>query len=49
MGLIAFFWFEDSRLGVVIGLAMIINLLFGGFFGSIIPLALKQSWYRYQL
>jgi len=35
-------WFHDVRLGVVIGLAMIINLLFAGLFGAIIPLGLKR-------
>jgi magnesium transporter len=42
MGVIAFLWFHDLRLGLVIGLAMIINLLFAGFFGAMIPLALKR-------
>ncbi len=43
MGIIALLWFHDTRLGVVIGLAMIINLLFAGFFGAIIPLGLKRA------
>ena len=42
MGLIAFFWFDDARLGVVIALAMVINLVVAGFFGAAIPLALKR-------
>ena len=42
MGLIALMWFHDMRLGVVIGLAMIINLLFAGLFGAMIPLGLKR-------
>ena len=42
MGLIAFFWFHDQRLGVVIALAMVINLLAAGFFGAVIPLGLKR-------
>jgi len=42
MGVIAMVWFEDMRLGIVIALAMIINLLFAGFFGAIIPLGLKH-------
>jgi len=42
MGLIAIFWFQDSRLGIVIALAMVINLLAAGFFGAIIPLGLKK-------
>lgn len=42
MGLIAFFWFHDQRLGIVIALAMMINLLAAGFFGAVIPLGLKK-------
>jgi magnesium transporter len=42
MGLIAFFWFHDQRLGIVIALAMVINLLAAGFFGALIPLGLKK-------
>jgi magnesium transporter len=42
MGLIAFVWFNDLKLGFVIGAAMIINLFFAGLFGAIIPLALKR-------
>jgi len=42
MGLIALFWFHDQRLGIVIALAMVINLLAAGFFGAVIPLGLKK-------
>jgi magnesium transporter len=42
MGLIAFLWFHDMRLGVVIALAMVINLFAAGFFGASIPFALKK-------
>ncbi len=42
MGVIALLWFDDTRLGIVIALAMIINLLVAGFFGAVIPLALKK-------
>ena len=41
MGLIAWIWFKIPLLGVVIGLSMIINLFMAGFFGALIPLALK--------
>ncbi len=41
-GLTAYLWFGQPMLGVVIGLALIINLVIAGFFGSIIPLSLKQ-------
>ena len=42
MGLIAFLWFNDTKLGIVIGIAMVINLIFAGLFGSLIPLGLKR-------
>ena len=42
MGVIAWIWFKMPMLGVVIALAMVINLLSAGFFGAVIPLALKK-------
>ena len=42
MGLIAFIWFDTAALGLVIGLAMIINMLVAGSFGAAIPLLLKR-------
>ncbi|MRI58114.1 MAG: magnesium transporter [Epsilonproteobacteria bacterium] len=42
MGAIAWIWFNDHMLGVVIALAMVINLLAAGFFGAVIPLFLKK-------
>jgi len=42
IGIIAYFWFKIPLLGVVIALAMLINLLGAGFFGAIIPLILKR-------
>jgi len=42
MGAVAYFWFNDYKLGIVIGLAMIINLFFAGLFGAIIPLTLRR-------
>ena len=42
MGLIAYWWFALPMLGVVIGAAMVINLLSAGFFGAVIPLGLKK-------
>lgn len=35
-------WFDDTALGAIIGLAMIINLLIAAFAGAIIPLVLKR-------
>ena len=42
MGVVAFVWFHDYKLGIVIGSAMIINLFFAGLFGATIPLILKR-------
>lgn len=42
MGIVAFVWFDTPKLGLVIGLAMIINLLIAGAFGALIPLLLKR-------
>ncbi len=42
MGAIAWVWFDDHLLGVVIAIAMVINLLAAGFFGAVIPLFLKK-------
>jgi magnesium transporter len=41
-GVITYFWFSIPLLGAVIGMSMIINLFFAGFFGSIIPILLKK-------
>ncbi len=42
MGIVAYVWFDIPKLGLVIGLAMIINLLVAGAFGALIPLMLKR-------
>ncbi|MFQ5355976.1 MAG: magnesium transporter [Mariprofundaceae bacterium] len=44
MGVIASFWFEEigAKLGLVIGLAMAINLLVAGFAGTLIPLTMRR-------
>ncbi len=42
MGIIAYIWFDNGMLGIVIGLSMVINLISAGFFGSMIPLFLKK-------
>lgn len=41
-GAIAAWWFDSLLLGVVIGLAMIINLIAAGLFGILIPLILQK-------
>jgi magnesium transporter len=42
MGLIAYFWFGSDRLGIVIGTAMVINLVAAALAGIFIPLALNR-------
>ena len=42
MGLIAYFWFGSGRLGLVIGAAMVINLLAAALAGIFIPLILSR-------
>jgi len=42
MGIIAWLWFDQGMLGVVIALSMLINLFMAGFFGATIPLLLKK-------
>jgi magnesium transporter len=42
-GAVTWFWFDDVMLGGVIGAAMIINLLFAGLFGALIPLGLERA------
>ena len=42
VGLIASYWFSDTLLGMVIALAMIINLLVAGLAGALIPISLNK-------
>jgi magnesium transporter len=42
VGCIAYFWFDNAPLGVVLGMAMIVNLLTAALSGLAIPLVLKQ-------
>ena len=42
IGFVAYFWFHIERLGYVIALAMVFNLLVAGLFGAFIPLLLKR-------
>ena len=39
---IVVFWFDDTSLGFIIGLAMIVNLLVAALAGAVIPLGLKH-------
>jgi magnesium transporter len=41
VGLVAIVWNKDPMFGLVIGLAMIINLVIAGFFGALIPVVMK--------
>ena len=36
------YWFQDIMLGVIIGFAMVLNLIVAGFAGTIIPLTLDR-------
>lgn len=45
MGLVAYFWFDITMLGLVIALSMLINLGLAGFIGSVVPLTLKKLGY----
>lgn len=42
-GLIAWLWFQDLRLGIVIGVAMVVNLLAAALAGVLIPLGLDRA------
>ncbi|KAB7623815.1 magnesium transporter [Alkalilimnicola sp. S0819] len=42
IGAVAATWFHNPRIGLIIGCAMVINLFFGAFAGSIIPLFLRK-------
>ncbi|QEQ97460.1 magnesium transporter [Neptunomonas concharum] len=39
---VSIFWFEDTTIGLVIGLAIIINLIAGALSGTLLPLILKN-------
>ena len=42
MGVVGYIWFGSPMLGVVIGAAMVVNLLVAGFSGVLIPIALDK-------
>ncbi|HSR62333.1 MAG TPA: magnesium transporter [Gammaproteobacteria bacterium] len=42
VALVVVFWYGDNGLGLIIGLAMIINLVVAALAGAVIPLALKR-------
>lgn len=43
LGVITAVWFVNPQLGVIIGVAMIVNLLAAGLFGILIPLGLERA------
>ncbi|MCY3674343.1 MAG: magnesium transporter [Paracoccaceae bacterium] len=42
VGGIGYFWFGDTILGIVLGLAMVVNMVVAGLSGILIPLALEK-------
>ena len=42
VGLVSYLWFKDIRISIVLGAAMIINLIVAAFSGFIIPLLMKR-------
>jgi magnesium transporter len=42
LGIVAYMWFSQPLLGLIIAASMVINLLMAGFFGAFIPLLLKR-------
>ena len=42
IGVISAYWFNDNLLGIIIALAMIINLIIAGFAGILIPITLNR-------
>ena len=40
--MISAYWFNDNLLGIIIALAMILNLFIAGLAGTIIPLSLQK-------
>lgn len=42
VGVLAYFWFNQPLLGVVVGLAIILNLSIAGLIGSFLPIVLKH-------
>ena len=41
--LITFLWFNDYGLSIVISISLLLNLIFGSFFGTFIPIILTRS------
>ena len=43
VGALAWLWFSEPALGVVIGAALVFNILCAGLFGAVLPLALDKA------
>jgi magnesium transporter len=43
MGAVSWVWFDDAMLGLVIGVAMIVNLLVAGLSGILVPVAMEKA------
>ena len=41
-GLIVQFWFEEIKLSILIGVAMVLNMIVAGLFGILVPVSLKK-------
>jgi len=42
MGAVVFLWFNNLQLGIIIGIAMILNLIAAGFSGAVIPIIMNR-------
>ncbi len=42
ISLVSMYWFQDLMLGIIIGLAMVLNLIVAGFAGILIPITLDK-------
>ena len=42
IGIISAYWFNDNLLGIIIALAMILNLIIAGLVGIVIPITLNR-------
>ena len=40
--IITYLWFNDLKLSSVIGISLLLNLIFGSFFGSFVPIMLTR-------
>jgi len=43
MGLISAYWFQDHLLGIVIGVAMVVNLVVAGMAGIVVPVMMERA------